>query len=44
MVSNIDETVERALKLGRQYKTTYLLVVDFVFLLVTVFTSDYLAR
>ena len=40
VVSDIEETGEISVKLAIQLKTTYLWVVDFVFILVTVFTCD----
>ena len=44
VVSNIDETEKRALKLDRQLKTNYPWVVDFVFIMVTVCTCDFWSR
>ena len=40
VISGIYKTGKRALKLDSQLKTTYLCIVDFVFLLVTVCTCD----
>ena len=44
VVSDMDETGKRALKIYSKLNTTYLWVVDFIFLLVAVSTCNFWAR